>query len=93
MPMQPDIATSCTACCAAAAQEAAPTHSGEPTRGLDSRLVAMEFNSRFCGEPAYYANVKIEEALMCQCNRLSPQAAQMLCSCSAGGCANLLRRA
>jgi hypothetical protein len=63
VPMQPDIATSCTACCAAAAQEAAPTHSGEPTRGLDSRLVAMEFNSRFCGEPAYYANAKIEEAL------------------------------
>jgi hypothetical protein len=59
VPMQPDITTSCTACCAAAAQEAAPTRSGEPTRGLDSRLVDMEFNSRFGGEPAYYANVKL----------------------------------
>ena len=57
VPMQPDITTSCTAYCAAAAQEAAPTRSGEPMRGLDSRLVAMEFNSRFGGEPAYYANV------------------------------------
>ena len=40
--MQPAISTSCTACRATLVQEASPTCSGEPKRGLDSRLIAMD---------------------------------------------------